>query len=93
MQHLALGTPGLKVYGKGEWKVEKNGTDGKCRVWRKLYLAINKSTYKLVTTELSLSNATDTETLSNFLKQLRRRVIEVYGAYDTKNCHDAMRIK
>ena len=33
IQHLAIDTTGLKVYGEGEWKVKKHGTDGKRRVW------------------------------------------------------------
>ena len=37
IQHLAIDATGLKVYGEGEWKVKKHGTDGKRRVWRKLH--------------------------------------------------------
>lgn len=33
IQHLAIDATGLKVYGEGEWKVKKHGTDGKRRVW------------------------------------------------------------
>ncbi|EGU29506.1 hypothetical protein VIBRN418_14831 [Vibrio sp. N418] len=29
IQHLAIDATGLKVYGEGEWKVKKHGTDGK----------------------------------------------------------------
>ncbi|SUP48114.1 transposase [Vibrio cincinnatiensis] len=36
IQHLAIDATGLKVYGEGEWKVKKHGTDGKRRVSRKL---------------------------------------------------------
>ncbi|CAI2322204.1 hypothetical protein IFVP182_C240032 [Vibrio parahaemolyticus] len=32
IQHLAIDATGLKVYGEGEWKVKKHGTDGKRRV-------------------------------------------------------------
>ena len=39
IQHLAVDTTGFKVYGEGEWKVKKHGTDGKCRVWHKLHIA------------------------------------------------------
>ncbi|MGR5178668.1 IS5 family transposase, partial [Vibrio parahaemolyticus] len=41
IQHLAIDATGLKVYGEGEWKVKKHGTDGKRRVWRKLHLAVD----------------------------------------------------
>ncbi|MGR5068704.1 IS5 family transposase [Vibrio alfacsensis] len=77
IQHLAIDATGLKVYGEGEWKVKKHGTDGKRRVWRKLHIAV------------------DTEVLPNLLKQTRRKIVEISGdgAYDTRNCHDAIRIK
>ncbi|MCV5949054.1 transposase, partial [Escherichia coli] len=76
IQHLAIDATGLKVYGEGEWKVKKHGTDGKRRVWRKLHLAVDTSTHEIVAAELSLSNVTDVEVFSNLLKQTRRRIIE-----------------
>ncbi|MBT0234344.1 IS5 family transposase, partial [Vibrio campbellii] len=95
IQHLAIDATGLKVYGEGEWKVKKHGTDGKPRVWRKLHIAVDTSTHEIVAAELSLSNVTDAEVLPNLLKQTRRKIIEISGdgAYDTRNCHDAIRIK
>ncbi len=83
------------VYGEGEWKVKKHGTDGKRRVWRKLHIAVDTSTYEIVAAELSLSNVTDAEVLPNLLGQTRREIIEISGdgAYDTRQCHDAIRIK
>jgi hypothetical protein len=43
IQHLVIDATGLKVYGEGEWKVKKHGTDGKRRVWRKLHIAVDTS--------------------------------------------------
>ncbi|GAJ73418.1 LOW QUALITY PROTEIN: mobile element protein [Vibrio sp. JCM 18904] len=95
IQHLAIDATGLKVYGEGEWKVKKHGTDVKRRVWRKLHLAVDTSTHEIVAAELSLSNVTDAEVLPSLLKQTRRRIIEISGdgAYDTRDCHDAIRFK
>ncbi len=95
IQHLAIDATGLKVYGEGEWKVKKHGTDGNRRVWRKLHITVDTSTHEIIAAELSLSNVTDTEVLPNLLKQTRRKIIEISGdgAYDTRNCHDAIRIK
>lgn len=95
IQHLAIDATGLKVYGEGEWKVKKHGTDGKRRVWRKLHLAVDTSTHEIVAAELSLSNVTDAEVLPYLLKQTRRRIIEISGdgAYDTRDCHEAIRFK
>lgn len=33
IQHLPIDTTGLKVYGEGEWKVKKHGTDGLIRMY------------------------------------------------------------
>ncbi|HCE2921363.1 TPA: IS5 family transposase, partial [Vibrio parahaemolyticus] len=95
IQHLAIDATGLKVYGEVEWKVKKHGIDGKRRVWRKLHLAVDTSTHEIVAAVLSLLNVTDAEVLPNLLKQTRRRIIEISGdgAYDTRDCHDAIRFK
>ncbi|MGR5069127.1 MULTISPECIES: IS5 family transposase [Vibrio] len=95
IQHLAIDATGLKVYCEGEWKVKKHGTDGKRRVWRKLHIAVDTSTHEIIAAELSLSTVTDAEVLPNLLKQTGRRIIEISGdgAYDTRDCHAAIRIK
>lgn len=79
IQHLAIDATGLKVYGKGEWKVKKHGTDGKRRVWRKLHLAVDTNTHEIIAAELSLSTVTDAEVLPNLLKQTRRKILEISG--------------
>ncbi|EAP94537.1 transposase [Vibrio splendidus 12B01] len=91
IQHLAIDATGLNVYGEGEWKVKKHGTDGKRRVWRKLHIAVDTSTHEIIAAELSLSTVTDGEVLPNLLKQTRRSIFEVSGdgAYDTRACHAA----
>ncbi|MCG8704042.1 IS5 family transposase [Vibrio vulnificus] len=95
IRHLAIDATALKVYGEGEWKVKKHGTDGKRRVWRKLHLAVDTNTHEIIAAELSLSNVTDAEVLPNLLKQTRRKIVEISGdgAYDTKACYEAIRIK
>ncbi len=95
IQHLAIDATGLKVYGESEWKVKKHGTDGKQRVWRKLHLAVDTETHEIIAAELSLSNVSDGEVLPNLLKQTRRRIVEISGdgAYDTRWCNEAIRIK
>jgi predicted nucleic acid-binding protein len=69
IQHLAIDATGLKVYGEGEWKVKKHGTDGRRRVCRKLHIAVNTTTHEIIAAELSLSTVTDGEVLLNLLKQ------------------------
>lgn len=64
-------------------------------MWRKLHLAVDTSTHEITATELSLSTVTDAEVLSNLLKQTRRKILEILGdgAYDTMDCHTAIRIR
>ncbi|MEZ8170236.1 IS5 family transposase, partial [Vibrio sp. FF266] len=53
------------------------------------------STHEIIAAELSLSTVTDGEVLPNLLKQTRRSILEVSGdgAYDTRACHAAIKIK
>ncbi|ANB97452.1 hypothetical protein FORC14_1189 [Vibrio parahaemolyticus] len=76
-----------QVYGEGEWKVKKHGTDGKRRVWPKLHLAVDTSTHEIIAAELSLSTVRDAEVQSNLLKQTRRKILDISGdgAYDTRD--------
>lgn len=95
IEHLAIDSTGLKVYGESEWKVKKHGTDGKRRVWRKLHIAVDTHTHEIIGAELSLSNVTDAEVLPNLLKQTYRKIRSISGdgAYDTRECHMAIRKK
>ncbi|EPL0285846.1 IS5-like element ISSpu20 family transposase [Providencia huaxiensis] len=95
IEHLAIDATGLKVYGEGEWKVKKHGTDGKRRVWRKLHIAVDTHTHEIIAAELSLSNVTDAEVLPNLLNQTYRKIhtISGDGAYDTRECHTVIRRK
>ena len=56
---------------------------------------MDTSTYEIIAAELSLSTVTDGEVLPNLLKQTRRSILEVSGdgAYDTRACYDAIKIK
>ncbi len=63
----AIDATGLKVYGEGEWKVKKHGSDGKRRVWCKLHLAVETDTHEIIAAELTLSGVTDAEVLPNLL--------------------------
>lgn len=64
-------------------------------VWRKLHLAVDTSTHEIIAAELSLSTVSDAEVLPSLLKQTRRKILEISGdgAYDTRDCHAAIRIK
>jgi hypothetical protein len=55
VRHIAIDSTGLKVFGEGEWKVNKYGAE-KRRTWRKLYLAIDADTHEVISAEVSLVN-------------------------------------
>ncbi len=95
IQHIAIDATALKVYDEGEWKVKKHGTDGKRRVWRKLHLAVDTETHEIIAAELSLSNISNGEVMPNLIRQTRRKIAEISGdgAYDTRLCYKAIRIK
>ena len=61
------------------------------RVWRKLHLAADTDTHEIIAAELTLSGVTDAEVLPNLLKQTHE--ISGDGAYDTRECHRAIRVK
>ncbi|WP_375164131.1 transposase [Shewanella xiamenensis] len=69
----------MKVYGEGEWKVKKHGTDGKRRVWRKLHIAVDTHSHEIIAAELSLSCVTDAEVMPNLLKQTHRKSPQYLG--------------
>ncbi|WP_429123536.1 IS5 family transposase [Aeromonas veronii] len=48
---LVIDSTGLKIFGEGEWKVRKHGTE-KRRVWRKLHLAVDPVTHDIVAAEV-----------------------------------------
>lgn len=95
IQHLARDATSIKIYGEGEWKIKKHGTDGKRRVWRKSHLAVDTSTHEIIAAELSLSTVTDAEVLPNLLRHTRRKILEISsdGAYGTTDCHKTIHIK
>ncbi|MDF7679132.1 IS5 family transposase [Enterobacteriaceae bacterium ESL0689] len=91
ISHLVIDSTGLKVAGEGEWKVRQHGTD-KRRVWRRLHLAADRATQKIICADLSLSGTTDAQALEGLINQTHRKIREASadGAYDTHYCHDAL---
>ncbi|ATF08812.1 Mobile element protein [Candidatus Enterovibrio altilux] len=87
IQHLVINFTGLQIYDKGERKVKKHRTDRPRRVWCKLHLTVDINTHKIIATELSASNVTDSEVLPNFCKQTRQKINEISdnSLYKTNN--------
>ncbi len=94
IRHITIDSAGLKVFGEGEWKVEKHGAE-KRRTWRKLHLAVDADTHETVSAEVSLVNVGDSDVLPMLLNPLRRKITAVSadGAYDTQSCHEILKKK
>ncbi len=95
-RHLVVDSTGLKVYGEGEWKVRQHGA-GKRRTWRKFHLAVDSQTQEVVAAELTANFVGDAEVLPDLLSQLLSDEpidsVAADGAYDTADCHQAIRAK
>lgn len=83
---IVLDTTGLKIYGEGEWRAEKYG--GKKR-WKKLHLAMDLKTGKLVFAEITDEHVHDTAYLEKALKRANRRKGKVLfdGIADSLKCY------
>jgi Transposase DDE domain len=66
IRHLVIDSSGLKVYGEGEWKVRLHGAD-KRRTWRKLHIAIDASTHKLISALITDKDELDRTALPDLL--------------------------
>lgn len=64
----------------------------RCRIWRKLHLAVDASTHKVICADLSLNNVTDAEAFPGLIRQTHRKIRSAAadGAYDTRRCHDEL---
>lgn len=83
---IVLDTTGLKVYGEGEWRAEKYG--GK-KCWKKLHLALDAKTGKLVLAKLSSEYVHDTTYLEEALQRTNPRKGKVLfdGIADSQRCY------
>lgn len=84
---IVLDTTGLKVYGEGEWRAEKYG--GK-KAWKKLHLAMDPKSGKLILAEISDEHVHDTAHLETVLKKMnhRRGKVLVDGIADSRRCYE-----
>jgi hypothetical protein len=91
-RHVVIDATGLKVYGAGEWHVQKHRS-GRRRTWRKLHLGVDETTKEIVAVEVTKSSVHDSLVLPTLLEQIPGRVHQVSGdgAYDTRACYEAAR--
>ena len=89
--HVVIDATGLKVYGAGEWLVEKHGERGK-RTWRKLHLAVDPSTGEILASELTSNDEGDASQVGLLLEQIPGTLASVTadGAYDGEPIYQAV---
>ena len=86
--HLLVDSTGLKLCGPGEWLVEKHGSKRR-RGWRKLHLATDADTGRIVAAVLTDKDADDGSQVGALLDQIEGAVASFTGdgAYDQDNVY------
>lgn len=89
--HVVVDSTGVKAYGEGEWKVRKHGVTGR-RTWRKVHLGVDETTGEILAAVVTTNDVADCEVLPQLLFGIAEDIAQVTGdgAYDTKNCYDAI---
>src|SRR3954447_25076109 len=67
--HLLVDSTGLKLFGAGEWLIEKHGTKTR-RSWKKLHLGVDASTGQIVASALTNHDADDACQVEPLLDQV-----------------------
>ena len=86
--HLLVDSTGLKLYGAGEWLVEKHGTKRR-RSWRKLHLGVDAETGRIVAATLTDRDEDDAAQVGPLLDQVEDPVASFTadGAYDQESVY------
>jgi hypothetical protein len=91
--HLLVDSTGIKMLGEGEWKTKKHGADYR-RQWRKVHLGIDADTLEIRAIEVTDNVTGDAPMLPCLLDQIDAdemiASVSGDGAYDTKDCHEAI---
>src|SRR3954469_7333749 len=93
--HLLVDSTGLKLYGAGEWLVEKHGTKRRrswSRSWRKLHLGVDAETGRIVAAALTDRDQDDASQVGPLLDQVADPVASFTadGAYDQESVYAAV---
>jgi len=86
--HLLVDSTGLKLYGAGEWLVEKHGAKRR-RSWRKMHLGVDARTGRIVAATLTDRDEDDAAQVGPLLDQVADPVASVTadGAYDQEGVY------
>ncbi|KAA0676964.1 IS5 family transposase [Roseomonas genomospecies 6] len=88
---VVIDSTGLKVFGTGEWHLEKHGGQAR-RSWRKLHLAVDPDTGEILASELTTTQDGDASLVGPLLDQIKRPIGTVLadGAYDGEPVYRAV---
>ncbi|WP_377810317.1 IS5 family transposase [Azospirillum sp. A29] len=88
---VVIDSTGLKVFGKGEWHLEKYGSQAR-RTWRKLHLAVDPDCGVILASELTSNEEGDASLVGPLLDQIARPIGTVLadGAYDGEPVYRAV---
>ncbi len=88
---VVIHATGLKVYGAGEWLVEKHGERG-TRTWCKLHLAVDPNSGEILASELTSNEDRDASQVGPLLAQIPGSIASVTadGAYDGEPVYRAV---
>ncbi len=86
--HLLVDSIGLRLFGPGEWPIEKHGTKRR-RAWRVLHLATNADTGRIVASVLTDRNVDDGSQVGPLLDRIDEAVTSFTndGAYDREDVY------
>jgi len=91
---VVIDSTGLKLFGKGEWHLEKHGGTAR-RSWRKLHLAVDSDTSEILASALTTTEDGDASLVGPLLDQIARPIGSVLadGAYDGEPIYRAVAVR
>ncbi len=86
--HLLVDSTGLKLFGSGEWLLEKHGTKTR-RSWRKMHIGVDAATGQVAAATLTTNDIDDSSQVGPLLDQVAGSVASFTGdgAYDQENVY------
>jgi hypothetical protein len=86
--HLLVDSTGLKLFGAGQWLVEKHGTSRR-RSWRKLHIGVDAETGRIVAAVLTTNDVDDGSQVGPLLDQIDGQIASFTadGAYDQEGVY------
>ncbi len=83
--HLLVDSTRLKLFGAGEWLVEKHGTRMR-RSWRKLHIGLDAETGQVIAASLTPNEIDDGAEVGALLDQVDAASFPADGGYDQDGC-------